>query len=215
MRRRRTACETRKVDILQSSENTMKSRATFILIAALATTSCGSKPDQPPVTKAEQPFAAGGSIEMQLEGGDYTIRASSDDRIRVSFAGATGNAVAKVTADGSHAKLTIKDTPHNNFRATVEVPATADLTVRLGGGNLQIAGIAGNKDIDSKAGNVSIAVPNSGDYAAVDAAVTAGNLDAGPFGESGSGLAQQLKWSGPGKYTLRAVLGAGNLELKR
>ena len=198
----------------------MKSKATFLLVvavvvAAMAATSCTSKPEQAPVTKAEQPFAAAGSIEMQLDGGDYTIRASSDDRIRVSFAGDTGNANATLTASGTHANLAIKDTPHKNFRATVEVPATTDLTVRLSAGNLEISAIAGNKDIDSKAGNVSIAIPNSGDYAGVDAAVTVGNLEAGPFGESGSGLAPHLKWSGPGKYTLRAVLGAGNLELKR
>ena len=48
----------------------------------------------------------------------------------------------------------------------------------------------------------------------VDAAVKVGNLNAGPFGDSGSGVSPHLKWSGPGKYTLRASLGAGNLELK-
>jgi hypothetical protein len=115
---------------------------------------------------------------------------------------------------GTHANLAIRDTPHTNFRATVEVPATADLTVRLTGGNLEIAAITGNKNIDSKAGNVGIAIPDSNDYATVDAAVTAGNLNAGPFGDSGSGFSPHLKWSGSGKYTLRVSLGAGNLELK-
>lgn len=151
---------------------------------------------------------------MQLDGGDYIVRAGSDERIRVSFAGDTGNATADLGTSGTHANLTIKDTPHSNFRATVEVPAAADLTVHLTGGNLEVGAITGNKDIDSKAGNVGISIPNSGDYAAVDAAVKVGNLDAGPFGESGSGLSPRLKWSGPGKYTLHATLGAGNLELK-
>ncbi len=164
--------------------------------------------------KVDKPFAAAGSIEMQLDGGDYTIRASPDEHIRVSFAGNTGNATADLGTNGTHAILAIKDTPHSNFRATVEVPATADLTVHLSGGNLDVAAIAGNKDIDSKAGNVGIAIPNSSDYGAVDAAVAVGNLNAGPFGDSGSGLSPHLKWSGSGKYTLRASLGAGNLELK-
>ena len=167
-----------------------------------------------PVMKVDKPFAAAGSIEMQLDGGDYIIRASPDDRIRVSFAGNTGNATADLGTSGAHANLAIRDTPHSNFRATVEVPATADLTVHLTGGNLEVAAITGNKDIDSKAGNVVIAIPNSNDYATVDAAVKVGNLDAGPFGDSGSGLSPHLKWSGSGKYTLRASLGAGNLELK-
>jgi hypothetical protein len=192
----------------------MESRANLVLLAAMALVSCSSRPEQPPVTTADKPFAAAGSIEMQLDGGDYIIRAGADEHIRVSFAGNYGNAAADLKTSGTHANLAIRDTPHNNFRATVEVPATADLTIHLTGGNLEIAAIAGNKDIDSTAGNVGISIPNSNDYGAVDAAVKVGNLDAGPFGNSGSGLSPHLKWSGPGKYTLRASLGAGNLELK-
>jgi hypothetical protein len=193
----------------------MKSRANLALLAAIAAVSCTFKPDLPPVVKADQPFAAAGSIEMRLDGGDYILRASQGEHIRVSFAGNTGNAAADLETSGTHANLSVRDTPHNTFRATVEVPATADLTVHLTAGNLQIAAIAGNKDIDSIAGNVEISIPNSNDYGGVDASVKAGNLDGGPFGNSGSGLAPHLKWSGPGKYTLRASLGAGNLELKR
>ena len=193
-------------------------RANLILLAAMALVSCSSKPDQAvataPVMKADKPFAAAGSIEMQLDGGDYTIRASPDEHIRVSFAGNAGNAAADLGTSGTHANLAIRDTPHSNFQAIVEVPATVDLTVHLSAGNLEIAAITGNKDIDSKAGNVGIAIPNSNDYGTVDAAVKVGDLNAGPFGNGGSGLAPHLKWSGSGKYTLRASLGAGNLELK-
>ncbi|HEV3201254.1 MAG TPA: hypothetical protein VGZ73_25315 [Bryobacteraceae bacterium] len=199
-------------------EAVMNSRANLILLAAIALASCSSGPEQTPVMapvmKVDKPFAAAGSIEMQLDGGDYIIRASPDERIRVSFAGNTGNATADLGTSGPHANLAIRDTPHSNFRATVEVPATADLTVHLTGGNLEVAAITGNKDIDSKAGNVGIAIPNSNDYGTVDAAVKAGSLNAGPFGDSASGFSSHLKWSGSGKYTLRASLGAGNLELK-
>src|SRR6478609_1185841 len=118
-----------------------------ILVAAVALASCSSSsaPDQPPVAKADKPFAAAGAIEMQLDGGDYAVRASSDEHIRVSFAGNTGNATADVTTTGNRATLAIKDTPHNNFRSTIEVPATADINVHLSGGNLEIGAITGNK----------------------------------------------------------------------
>ena len=149
---------------------------------------------------------------MRLSGGDYIIRASTDEHIRVSFG---GNAAAEVTTSGTRANLSITDTPHSNFQATIEVPATADLTVHLTGGNLEISKITGSKEIDSTAGNVGISISNTNDYGTVDASVKVGNLDGGPFGDSGSGLAPHLKWSGPGKYRLRASLGAGNLELKR
>jgi hypothetical protein len=187
----------------------------LVTLVGLGLVSCSSAPDQPQTLKVEKPFVAAGSMEMHLEGGDYVIHAAADNRIRVSFGGNTGNATAELTASGTHANLGIKDTPHNNFRAMIEVPGTADLTVHLTGGNLEIAAITGNKDIDSKAGNVEISIPNANDYGKVDASVKVGNLTGGPFGDSGSGVSPHLTWSGPGKYTLRANLGAGNLELKR
>ncbi len=199
---------------ISSCKAISKLKVSFVILAALSLASCASTPDEPPVTKIDEPFAAAGSIEMQLEAGDYTIRASPVEHIRVSFAGNRAGAAAELGVNGPHANLSVRDTPHNNFRATVEVPATADLVVRLKAGNLYIGPIAGNKDIQSEAGNVGIAIPNSNDYGNVDAVVKVGDLDGGPFGDSGSGLSQKLKWSGPGKYTLRASLGAGNLELK-
>jgi|GEM_PF-1087582 len=193
-----------------------KSMTILAALAAIFLVSCSSPgPEHAPVVKADKPFAAAGSIQMQLDSGDYTIRAASDERIRVTFAGNIGNAVADLATTGSQANLDIRDTPHGNFRATVEVPATANLAIHLTAGNLDVSGISGNKDIDCRAGNVTISIPNSSDYAAVDAAVKVGNLDGGPFGDSGSGLSKHLNWSGPGKFTLRANLGAGNLELKR
>lgn len=193
----------------------VKSKAILIAMAAMALASCSSRPaEQPSVMKVDKPFAAAGSIEMRLDSGNYVIRAGSDERIHVTFAGNIGNAAAELTTSSTHANLAIKDTPHNDFRATVEIPATTDLRVHLTAGNLEIAAITGNKDIDSQAGNVMISVPNSNDYGTVDASVQTGDLKAGPFGQSGSGLSPRLKWSGPGKYTLRASLGVGNLELK-
>src|SRR3954452_19701987 len=107
----------------------MKSKANLVLLAAIALASCSSRPEQSrPVMKVDKPFAAGGSIEMQLDGGDYIIRAGPDERIRISFAGNSGNSAADLATSGTHANLAIRDTPHNNFRATVEVPARADVT---------------------------------------------------------------------------------------
>src|SRR5947209_7542666 len=108
----------------------MRSKTNFVL-AAIALASCSSRPEQPPVMKVDKPFAAAGNIEMQLDGGDYIIRAGPDEHIRVSFAGNTGDAVANLATSGTHASLAIRDTPHSDFRATVEVPETADVTVHL------------------------------------------------------------------------------------
>ena len=173
-----------------------------------------SGPNNPPVVKADQAFAPAGSIEMQLDGGNYQIRPADDNHIRVTFSGNTGNATASLTADGPHATLAVKNTPHGNFTATIEVPKTSDLVVRLAAGNLEMGAISGSKDVESQAGNVEITAGSSADYASVDATVKVGNLGGGPFGEPDGTLSHHLAWSGKGKYNLRASLGAGNLELK-
>ena len=198
---------------MKRSKRTSVGKAILGVLIAVFFSSCASAPDQPMVVKAEKPFAAGGSIEMQLDGGNYEIRPASD-RIRISFGGNSGSATADVTTVGAHANLAIKDTPHNNFKATVEVPQTTDLVLHLTGGSLEMAAITGNKEIDSKAGNVTVAVGDSNDYSTVDASVEVGNIEAAPFGRADSGIGKHFTWSGRGKHTLHANLGAGNLQLK-
>src|SRR6266852_9460146 len=98
----------------------MKSMASFpILLAAglcasaclqaQSTTNAAGKP-----FVAEQSFVAGGSIDMQLDGGEYEIRPAADSHIRITSSGNTGNAKGELTANGKHADVKVKDTPHNN-----------------------------------------------------------------------------------------------------
>jgi DUF4097 and DUF4098 domain-containing protein YvlB len=163
---------------------------------------------------AEKPFASGGSVEMQLDGGTYEVRSAIDDRIRVSLSGATGEAKVELTASGTRAKVAVKDTPHTNFHATIEVPKVADLVIHLRGGDLTISTITGNKDVESYAGDIKIAVGDPNEYSNVDASVKAGDINAGVFGGSKSGLLEHFTWSGPGKYRMNVKLGAGNLVLR-
>jgi len=167
----------------------------------------------PPTPMADKAFVANGKIDLDLDGGAYEIKPSTDTHIRVAVSGTPGNAKVDVAVDGSHADVKIKDTPHSNFHAVVEVPPTTDVVVRLSGGELKMGAITGNKDVESYGGNVQIAVGDPADYARVDAAVKAGEISAPPFGGSKSGLMQEFTWAGSGKYTLRAHLGAGNLVL--
>src|SRR5215469_6507245 len=125
------------------------------LLSATWCSSCFSTgPNNPHVVKAEKPFASGGSIDMEFDGGNYQIRPATGDTIRVTFSGNTGNATADLNTSGAHATLAVRDTPHNNFTANIELPKTSDVVIRLAGDNLEMTGIAGSKDIDSKAGNV-------------------------------------------------------------
>jgi hypothetical protein len=189
------------------------SRASFAILLAAGFCASAFLQAQNKTNATEKPFVSGGKIDMQFDGGSYDIRPAAGTHIRVTLSGNTGNARVELTTSGTHADVKVKDTPHNNFQATIEVPKAADLVVRLTGGNLVMGAITGNKDVESYGGNVQIAVADPNEYSSVDAAVKAGDIHASVFGGSKSGLLQQFTWSGHGEYTLRAHLGAGNLEL--
>ena len=184
------------------------------IVSTAFTLACGSgdTANDTPVT-ADRTFVSGGKVEMDLGGGSYEIRPAATDRIHVVTSGPTGDTKVDVSGQGSSAKVTVTNTPHSKFHATIEVPKATDLTIKLAAGELSVAPIAGNLDVDSGAGNVTIAVADPNDYSRVDATVKAGDIKGGPFGEAKSGLNAQLAWSGSGKHTLRASLGAGNLTL--
>ena len=194
----------------------MRTKSTVAILLAAGLSACSAPESQLHEVKvADQPFVSGGTIDMQLSGGAYSIRPSTDDHIRVTLSVSQDNpGKTALTIDKTSARLTVEDTPKNNFKATIEVPKAADLVIRLSGGDLEAAAIAGNKDIETGGGNVQISVGDPNDYASVDASVKAGNLDSGPFGDSKSGLLQNLNWTGHGKYKLHVQLGAGNLELR-
>jgi len=160
----------------------------------------------------EKPFVSGGRIELWLSAGEFDIKPSPDNRIRVTLTEQIGNTKVELTANGTQGKVVLRDTPNNNFGAVIEVPKTADLMIRMWAGELKVTGVTGNKDVESKAGDVRIAV-DPASYSKVDASVSIGDLSAGPFGDAkGSFLSKSVNWSGKGKYTLRASLGAGDLK---
>lgn len=184
----------------------MRTNSTAAILLAIGLLGCSPPEPQQEIKVADQPFVSGGA---------YSIRPSADDHIRVSLSVSRDNpSKTGLTIDKTNAKLTVEDTPKNNFNATIEVPKASDLVLHLSGGNLEIGPITGNKDIETGGGNVQISVGDPNDYASVDASVKAGNLEAGPFGETKSGLLQNFNWTGHGKYKLHVQLGAGNLELQ-
>jgi hypothetical protein len=197
----------------------------IVVLSSLGAFAC-AQPDQTttattattgsaPRVEADKPFAPGGAITLQLAAGSYDVRAAADNHIRVTLSGNIGETKVDVTTGEGRAEVVVKDTPHNNFHAVVEVPNASDLVTRLTAGEFTLAAITGNKDIESTAGNVTVDVADPNEYAEVDASVKAGDIEAAPFGGSKSGLLPHFTWSGQGKYKLHATLGAGNLVLRK
>jgi hypothetical protein len=163
----------------------------------------------------DKAFVTGGKVDIHLDAGDYEVRAAPDNHVRVTMTGNTGSATVEVAVAGTHADVTVKSTSHTNFKCVVEVPKVSDVAIRLSAGDLTVGAIAGSKDIESTAGDVRIAVGPVDDYGKVDASVKVGDLSPGPFGGSKKEgfISQSVNWSGKGKYTLHASLGAGDLKL--
>jgi hypothetical protein len=108
----------------------------------------------------------------------YEIRRAADDHVRITSDRKIGDASVEATAEGGNARVESRNTLHN-FKATIEVPAQADLVIHFTAGELTIEPIAGNKDLTSNAGEIKAAVGNPDDYASVDATLKAAEIDAG------------------------------------
>ena len=165
----------------------------------------------------QRPFVSGGRVKLKLESGAYKIQPSADNSLRITWSGdSVERPIVEVSiqTSGNAAEIKVHSTPHNNFHATIEIPAKTDLHVRLTAGDLNVSRISGSKDIESRAGDIEIDIGEASDYAHVDASVMAGDLSAAPFKVSKGGLFRSFKWNGPGAYSLHAHLLAGDLTLR-
>lgn len=163
----------------------------------------------------EEAFVDNGKINIKLTAGQHRISRSDDDHIRISWRvddEDIDDVETEARVDGSSAKIDI-DGPRENFRTVIEVPRRSDLVVRLSAGELDIEHIEGSKDIELRAGELSIAVGSADEYSQVEGSLWAGEIDAGPFNQEKSGLFRSIEWKGDGEHKLRFKLYAGEVKL--
>jgi hypothetical protein len=173
---------------------------------------------QTPTDQKEAKFQPDGTVKLDLSAGDWMIQAGAGDKVVVRYYGDAAEVKRVQTrfeVNGATAKLIVEDTPHTNsdFHGVIEVPARTDLVVRLSAGDLKVGRIEGSKDIQSHAGDMNIEIGDAQDYGNVDLSVTAGDIDASPFGGSRSGLFRRFHRSGSGPYALHVHIDAGDLTL--
>jgi hypothetical protein len=162
-------------------------------------------------------FPSGGKLRIHLRSGDFRIVGSDDNKITVKLSGTRADDAKDLTVrfkpSSTEAELSVSGGPKNDLQVTVNVPKNTGLFVRMPAGELAVAGIFGDKDIELHAGELTISGNNAADYFRVDASVTTGDLEAPPFGESHGGLFRSFHKTGAGKYQLHAHVGAGDLTL--
>jgi hypothetical protein len=162
-------------------------------------------------------FASGGQLRVQLRSGDFRIVGNDANKITVQLSGKKAADARDLTVrfkpSPTGAELRISGGPRNDLQVTIQVPKNTGLFVRMPAGELALERISGDKDVELHAGDLTISGSDASDYSRVDASVTAGDLEAAPFGESHGGLFRSFHKSGPGKYQLHAHVGAGELTV--
>src|SRR5215472_11041391 len=171
-----------------------------------------------PEATVQQQFASGGTVRLHLEAGGYTIRPTDAENITVTWHAGSEERLKEVKVEikvsASHANVYVTNTPNNNFSATIEVPRRSNLWVRLTAGELKVGNIEGDKDLELRAGQLTVEVPRPQDYGSRDASVTSGAIQASAFDISKGGLFRSFRQQGPGKYRLHAHVMAGEIDLR-
>jgi len=192
---------------------------TILLIGSLWTApgAANGQADRPQTT-AQEKFISGGTVRLHLEAGGYRIRPSDSDNIVVTCSARSQERLKEVKVEikiaASHANVYVTNTPDNNFNATIEVPRRSNLWVRLTAGELNVGNIEGDKDLELRAGQLTVAVPRPQDYGPRDASVTSGAIQSSAFEVSKGGLFRSFHQQGPGKYRLHAHVTAGDIDLR-
>jgi hypothetical protein len=167
---------------------------------------------------AQQKFVSGGTIRLHLEAGGYTVAPSDSDKIIVTCHARSEEQLRRVNVEiktsTTTADVYLSKTPHNNFRATIEVPRRSNLWARLSAGELDVEEVEGDKNLEVLAGRIQVDIPHSDLYGHRDASVTTGSIEASAFDVSKGGLFRSFEQRGPGMYRLHAHVIAGEIDLR-
>jgi hypothetical protein len=167
----------------------------------------------------ETDFPSGGHLRMHIRSGAIKIMGTDEKKIRVHYSGENAERYKDVRVSlktsGDVGELNISGGPRNEFEIEVQIPKSSNLYLRIMAGEVVVAGVSGDKDVELSFGDLTIEVSKTEDYAHVDASVYSGELDAEPFAISKGGLFRSFEKQGPGTYRLHAHVGAGELTLKQ
>lgn len=164
----------------------------------------------------ELDFPRHGEVRMHIQPSALQITGSSEDKIKVHVwcdREDMPDVKVRLEASGNTANVKVSGGPHNDFHVEIQIPKKSDLYLRIMAGKVNIDEVAGDKDIELSAGDLTVQIGDTRDYSEVEASVYTGDLHASPFGVSKGGLFRSFHQKGPGEYRLYAHVGAGQIRL--
>ena len=167
----------------------------------------------------EYDFPQGGTVSLDLTAGDYEIRGTPDNKIRVRYSYARYlNDTASINAkiDGSAANISISGPGNSGFHVVIDVPAKSNLKTDLTAGKLSVRGVEGNKELDANAGKIDIEIGDSRQYRDVSLNLLSGAIEARPWQRHTGGLFRHFEHHNAttgAQYHINANLLAGKLTV--
>jgi DUF4097 and DUF4098 domain-containing protein YvlB len=102
----------------------------------------------------------------------------------------------------------------NNVKVRIEVPRKTSLRVEMSAGEVKVEEIAGDKDINLYAGQITISSTRPWDYRSVDVSVSIGEVKAPVYGADKGGFFRGItKETADGEYSLHAHVITGEIDL--
>lgn len=193
-------------------------KASALLCMCLFLSAPAIEAQQPASASVSQKFMSGGTVRLHLEAGGYSISPTDSDVITVTCEHRSEQKLKEVRVAikpaGTTADVYVRNTPNNNFTATIEIPRRSNLYAHLTAGEITVGTIEGDKDIELNAGSLVVDIPKPQDYGLREASVTTGSISAPAFEENRDGLFRSFRQHGPGKYRLHVHVIAGEITLR-
>ena len=157
-------------------------------------------------------------LRLLVRSGEILIVGTDDNKITVDLAGKNADKIqdvkGRLSVSNNVAELHLTGGPKNELQIIIHLPKNSDLTARIFAGEVSVQDVVGNKDLELRAGQLTIAVDKPEDYGHVDMSVNAGEVDAEIFGDSKGGLFRSISRETAGKYRLHAHVGTGQLSVR-
>ncbi|HEX5424593.1 MAG TPA: hypothetical protein VFW94_13680 [Candidatus Acidoferrales bacterium] len=191
-------------------------RTIVILLLAIAPTcSANSKYTE---TRSQTWQFSGGRVELRVKAGDiHILPATKPHQLAIRYILGSNEAdfASKVKTDfevnSSSAELRIHSPNHGSTDVYLEVPRGTDLYIREVAGDITIAGIEGNEDVQSFAGDIHIDLPPAATFYRADASTRVGDIEDSPFGKPNGWIGKNVHFRGRGEYRLYAHVFAGDI----
>jgi hypothetical protein len=166
-------------------------------------------------------FSPGGILHVHLKVGDLHIRRGDSNKINRRYTikshreSNVKNSSVNFEVHGSDATLEFRAPISSNtsFDVELEVPAKTNVDAHMKVGDLTVENVEGDKDLDLGVGDIRVTREPSS-YRVVRASTGIGDVNSDGYGETSGWLGKTLKYTGDGKYELRAHVGVGDITLE-